>query len=225
MTTAQDQLPSWSAPARRGPITLGRGSLIMLVLVIIAIGASTTYRSDTAPRAGEQAKFDPANYGAQTYEPKVVPAIQKRAIDIVTLHKAIAADPDAAGQKYGARDGTGPYSFAVSLTGTADKPESGLLKVEVPGLDDGTRVSVQIGPAVNGTALRDAAGFIKFGQFTNQVDYADAGTALNNQVKAKVLASLDPDSIDGKKVTVVGAMTPLTADVLTVTPISIEVAS
>lgn len=224
MTTAQDQLPGWSAPARRGPITLGRGSLIALALVIIAIVASTTYRSDTAPRAGEQAKFDPAKYGAQTYGPKVVPAIQKKAVDIVTLRKAIAADADAAGQKYGARDGTGSYSFAVSLTGTAGKPESGLLGVKVPGMDD-TRVSVQIGPAVNGTALRDAVGFIKFGQFVNQVDYADAGTALNNQVKAKVLASLDPDSLDGKKVTVVGAMTPLSADVLTVTPISVQVAS
>ncbi|PZG19093.1 DUF2291 domain-containing protein [Nonomuraea aridisoli] len=225
MTIAQDQPPGWSAPARRGPITLGRVSLIVLVLVIIAILTSTTYRPDTAPRAGEQAKFDPAKYGAQTYEPKVVPAIQEKAVDIVTLQKAIAADPDAAGQKYGARDGTGPYSFAVSLTGTAGKPESGLLEVKVPELDDDTRVSVQIGPAINGTALRDAVGFIKFGQFTNQVEYADAATALNNQVKAKVLASLDPDALEGKKVTVVGAMTPLTADVLTVTPISIEAAS
>ena len=55
----------------------------------------------------------------------------------------------------------------------------------------GTRVSIQIGPAVNGTALRDAVGFITFGQFLNQVQYADAGTALNNEVKQELLADLD----------------------------------
>ncbi|WP_433512165.1 DUF2291 family protein [Nonomuraea sp. CA-143628] len=209
---------------RPGRLTLGRGSLIALVLVIIAIIASTTYRSDTAPRAGEQAKFDPARYGAATYGPKVVPAIKSKAVDIVTLSKAIAGDTDAAGQKYGHRAGTGPYSYAVTLTGTAGSAKSGLLPVEVPGIGK-ARVQVQIGPAINGTALRDAVGFIAFGQFVNQVDYADAGTALNNEVKAKVLSSLDVPSLDGKKVTVVGAMTPLTADVLTITPISVEAAS
>jgi predicted lipoprotein len=209
---------------QKSRLTLGRGGLIALVLVVIAIIAGTTYRSDTAPRAGEQAKFDAAGYGAATYEPKVVPAIKEKAVDIVTLSKAIAAGTDAAGQKYGHRNGTGPYSYAVTLTGTAGPAKSGLLQVEVPGIGE-TRVSVQIGPAVNGTALRDAVGFIEFGQFVNQVEYADAGTALNNEVKSKVLASLDVASLDGKKITVVGAMTPLSADVLTVTPISVEAAS
>ncbi|MEU3619493.1 DUF2291 family protein [Streptomyces sp. NPDC006872] len=37
------------------------------------------------------------------------------------------------------------------------KPEFGLLQVTVPGLGK-TRVSVQIGPVINGSALRDAPG-------------------------------------------------------------------
>ncbi|MEV6986338.1 DUF2291 domain-containing protein [Sphaerisporangium sp. NPDC051017] len=224
MTTAQEPRSGWNTPDRHGRLTLGRGSLIALALLVVAMLAGTTYRSDSAPRAEETGKFDPAGYGAQTYEPKVVPAIRQKAVDIVTLHKAIAAGADAAGTQYGNREGTGPYSYAVTLTGTAGAAESGLLPVTVPGVGK-TRVSVQIGPAINGTALRDAVGFIKFGQFTNQVDYADAGTALNDQVKSKVLASLDVASLKDKKITVVGAMTPLTADVLTITPISIEAVS
>ncbi|GAA1018256.1 hypothetical protein Aple_034610 [Acrocarpospora pleiomorpha] len=223
MTTAQEPQPGWDTPSRHPWLTLGRGSLIALALLIIAIVAATTYRSDSAPRAEEAEKFNPAGYGAETYEPKVVPAIQQKAVDLVTLQKAIAADPDAAGQQYGNREGTGPYSYAVTVTGTAGAAESGLLPVTVPDVGK-TRVSVQIGPAINGTALRDAVGFIEFGQFTNQVEYADAGTALNDQVKSKVLASLDVASLKDKKITVVGAMTPLTADVLTITPISIEAA-
>ncbi|GGJ29024.1 DUF2291 family protein [Streptomyces brasiliensis] len=221
MTAVPQARPNAGNARRRGPLTLGRGSLIALVVVIAAMLATTTYRSDSQAAPGQAAKFDAAKYGADTYKSKVVPAIRKNAVDIVTLQKALAADSDAAGKKYGHRDGTGLYSFAVTFTGTAGKATSGILPITVPGISK-ARVSVQIGPAINGTALRDAVGFIKFGQFVNQVDYADAGTALNNQMKAAVLAHLNVASLQGKKVTVIGATSPLTADLLTVTPISIE---
>ncbi|MGO4430461.1 DUF2291 family protein, partial [Streptomyces sp. MCAF7] len=117
-----------------------------------------------------------------------------------------------------------PYTYAVTLTGTAGAAKSGLLQVTVPGLDK-ARLSVQIGPAINGTSLRDASGLVSFGQFTNQVEYADAATALNTRMKAKVLKSFDAAAVRGKKITVIGAVTPLTADVLTITPVSIEAAS
>ena len=64
-------------------------------------------------------------------------------------------------------------------------------------------VSVQVGPRSR-ARRSDAVGFIEFGQFVNQVEYADAATALNNQVKAQVLEDLDPASLKGKKVQVHG---------------------
>ena len=68
---------------------------------------------------------------------------------------------------------------------------------------------MQVGPAINGTALRDASGLVDFNDFVNQVEYADAATALNDAMKAELLADLDPASLAGKKVTVVGAIAPL----------------
>ncbi|MFE7993975.1 DUF2291 family protein, partial [Streptomyces shenzhenensis] len=224
MATAAPAQEERSTENRRNWLTLGRGSTVALLLVIIAVALTTTYRSDSTARADAKPKFSPAEYAADTYEPKVVPAITKNAVDIVTLHKAITTDSEAAGRRYGHRPGTGPYSYSVTLTGTAGTAQSGLLQVTVPDLGK-TRVSVQIGPAVNGTALRDAPGFIAFGQFTNQVDYADAATALNTAMKADVLKSFSAAAVKGKTITVIGAMTPLTADVLTVTPVSIEAAS
>ncbi|MFC9428864.1 DUF2291 family protein [Streptomyces sp. NPDC056987] len=229
MTTADlpqtDRTQTDRTPTRpRGRLTLGSGSLIALVLLFAAIAATTTYRSDSEARTSGKPAFDASTYATSTYEPKVVPAIKKNAVDIATLHQAIAADTEAAGKQYGHRPGTGPYSYAATLTGTAGAVRNGLLQVTVDGLDK-ARVSVQVGPAINGTALRDAAGFITFGQFTNQVEYADAGTALNTAMKDKVLKAFDPAAVRGKKITVIGALTPLTADVLTLTPVSIEAAS
>ena len=96
------------------------------------------------------------------------------------------------------------------------------MQVTVPGIGKETRVSVQIGPAINGTTLRDATGLISFNDFVNQVEFSNAATALNTEMKADVLADLDPASLAGKQVTVVGATAPLNPKVITVTPVSIE---
>jgi predicted lipoprotein len=98
-----------------------------------------------------------------------------------------------------------------------------LLPLDVPGLPNGTSVSLQIGPAINGTALRDASGAVEFGEFTNQVEYADAATALNSEMREQVLAELDPASLAGKQVSFVGAVQLLTPTTVTITPVSVEV--
>jgi predicted lipoprotein len=196
--------------------------IAVVIVVLVALALDTTTRSDKAPRVTGRVAFDPAAYGEKNYDAKVVPAIEKRAVAITELVPAIEKDSDAAGKQYGSRQGSSPYNFAVTGKGVAGKPESGLLPVKVKGLKD-TTVNVQIGPAINGTALRDVVGFITFNQFVNQVDYADAATALNNQVKAKVLKAVDPQSLDGKTVSFIGAFTLLVPNSVTVTPVKLEV--
>jgi predicted lipoprotein len=196
------------------------GTLIVVV-VLIALALDTTTRSDSAPRVTGRQVFDAAAYGEKTYDAKVVPAIEKRAVALDELVPALKKDPDAAGKRYGTQQGSSPFNYAVTGEGTAGKAENGLLPVKVEGVD-GATVNIQIGPAINGTSLRDAAGFITFNQFVNQVDYADAATALNNQVKAKVLKGLDPASLDGKQVAFTGAFTFLVPNTVTITPIRLE---
>ncbi len=207
---------------RRVPSRVIAGALLLVLLVAMAL--STEYVSASAPVPGEQKKFDPAAYGKDNYTSKVKPAIEQEPVDLATLVPLLKQDSEAAGQKYGKRNGTSPYTYSVTLTGTAGKPVSGLMPVEVAGLAKSTRVSVQVGPAVNGTALRDATGQISFNDFVNQVDYSNAATALNTEMKNDLLAGLDPKSLVGKTVTVIGATAPLSPDLVTVTPVSIKAA-
>jgi predicted lipoprotein len=194
-----------------------------VVALLAAIGFSTEYRSaDASARAAAAGKFNPATFGAETYEAKVVPAIESAAVELPMLLTAIAADKDAAGAKYGRRQGNSPYSFPVKGQGVAGAVKGSLLPITVAGLPPDTRVSLQVGPAINGTALRDAAGFITFGQFLNQVEYADAATALNNQMRAKVLSGLTPANLEGKKLSFTGAFTLLTPATVTITPVSLR---
>lgn len=204
---------------RRIPTKAVLWGVAALVLVVLAL--DTSYQDADKPVAGAREKFDVDKFGTENF-PKLVPEIEKNATELTVLLPALQADQEAASEKYGRRQGQSPYNFPVRGEGVAGKPESGILPIEVEGVKDGA-VSMQIGPAINGTALRDVASFITFDQFVNQVDYADAATALNNEVKAKVLKGIDPASIEGKKVSFVGAFTLLTPSAVTITPVKLEV--
>jgi len=196
----------------------------LLALVVAAMALDTSYRSTDAPpvTAGGREAFDPVAFGRETFGTKVAPAIEKDATEITELVPALQEDQAAASEQYGRREGSSPYNFPVRGEGVAGEAKGGLLPVEVKGLKE-TTVSVQIGPAINGTALRDVTGQISFTQFVNQVDYADAATALNTEVKTKVLASIDREALKGKTVSFLGAFTLVAPTVVTITPVKLEV--
>ncbi|WP_436761236.1 DUF2291 family protein [Streptosporangium sp. V21-05] len=208
------------APRRRIPARWI--AVALAVAILAAIGFSTQYRSAESVAASGPRRFDPAAYGARTYEHKIVPAVERKAVELPVLVRAMHADMEAAGKRYGVRQSNGPYAFAVRGTGTAGTVRSGLMPVTVPGLPPDTRVSLQVGPVINGTALRDAVGFIGFGQFLDQVEYADAATALNDRMREKLLKNLDVSRLKDKKISFVGAFSFLTPSVVTITPVSIK---
>ena len=90
-------------------------------------------------------------------------------------------------------------------------------------MPDGAGIRVQTGPAINGTEVRDATGTVEFGQFTNQIEYQDAGAALNNEVKAQVIGSLDREKLPGKTVEVVGVFQLINPANWMVTPVRFKV--
>jgi predicted lipoprotein len=196
----------------------------LAVLLVVAMVLDTTWKTgDVKVAAGGREAFSAPKYGRDNY-PKVSTAITKSAVPLPTLVAALRKDQDAASKQYGHREGSSPPAFSVSGEGVAGKVENGLMELRIPGVPKSTRVSVQVGPALNGTALRDATGTIHFGQFVNQVDYASAGTALNNEVKTRVLKGFDAKSASGKRVKLAGAFALLTPSVITVTPVQLEVA-
>lgn len=219
-TPAVSRARGGKAPRRRIPARWI--AVALAVALLAAIGFSTRYRSTESVAASGPRRFDPAAYGERTYEHKVVPAIERKAVDLPVLVRAMHTDMEEAGKRYGVRQGNGPYTFAVKGTGTAGAVRSGLMHVTVPDLPPDTRVSLQVGPVINGTALRDAVGFINFGQFLDQVEYADAATALNDQMREKLLKNLDVSRLQDKKISFVGAFSFLTPSVVTITPVSIK---
>ena len=215
--------PATGHPLWKSPILWK--SVMWIAIIAVVIGGTRFYAPGAEPAdqavGDENVVADPAAFAKEIYEPKVVPSITENAVDLATLLEALKADPAAAGEKYGHRNGESPYSYPVKATGAVAEGKFGEVALEVEGTGDVT-VGVQTGPAVTGTSVRDATGLITFEMFLNQIDFATVATELNNQVKATVLTKTDFKALIGKHVTVIGAFTYDSPTHVKITPIMIE---
>ncbi|CAB3801848.1 DUF2291 family protein [Pararobbsia alpina] len=195
---------------------------VMLVILVVAMALSIKVVKIGSDGDKQVKTFDPAAYGAAQY-PKTQAAVESRAVSADTLAAAIAKDQDAAGKQYGvAGGGVGP-EMSVKFTGIAGKEDSGVYTVKVLDVPDSVTIRVQTGPAINGTDLRDATGTISFEQFTNQIDYQNAGYAINAAMKKAVLSKVDTGKLTGKTISVVGVFQLVNPNGWLVTPVKLEV--
>ncbi len=193
----------------------------LAVIVLVAMGLGTKVVKIGADTAAQSGAFSPEQFG-QTEFPKIQAAVEKRAVDAATLAAAVAKDQAAAIKTYGVPANTGP-EISVKFTGTVGEGQSGVYHVAIDGVPATVTVRVQTGPAINGTDLRDATGTITFGQFVNQIEYQNAGSALNNAMKQAVLSKLDTSKLTGKKITVVGVFELINPNNWLVTPVTLSV--
>jgi predicted lipoprotein len=174
--------------------------------------------ADEAARA-----FDPAAFVDENYDSVIVPSIEENAVELSTLLADLAGGAEEAdfGNTSGA---SSAYAFPVTFTAVAGAVTPPVLPVTVAGVPEGTVVQVQVGPAVSGTALRDVSGTVDFNDFANQLEYQNAAGELNNRVKTTVLEGFDAAAAQGKTITVTGAFLRVSPALVSVVPISIEVA-
>ncbi len=199
--------------------------LVWVVITVIAVVGTRFYTPGTEPSStsGEQdIVTDVAGYAEQEFSASIVPTIEQNAQDLPTLVEALAAGADAAGDKYGHRSGDSPWSFPVSATGTIGEASFGEVALSVDGVS-GVEIGVQTGPAIKGTAVRDAVGTITFGMFQNQTAFSQVATELNNQVKATVFSEYDLASMQGQEVTILGAFSYDDPSHILITPVRVEV--
>ncbi|MGW3628383.1 DUF2291 family protein [Streptomyces sp. NPDC000880] len=194
----------------------------VIVLVVVAMGFGTKVVPKGEAKTALTGGQDPATFAAEKY-PAISGQIADQAVDVVELAGAVKADQAAAATKFGQQEGTSAPVFSVKANGVAGQATAdGILPIEVKGMPSGVKVYVQTGPALNGTAIRDATGTVHFQQFVNQLDYQTASDQLNNQVKAKVLKGIDTAALTGKQVSVTGAFQLVNPAAYILVPVQFE---
>jgi predicted lipoprotein len=191
-----------------GPVVAVLAGLVLASCRLIATTEVQALADGGAGKSGDE--FDPDKMVAAIWSSKVVPYFEKKAGALLEVRDLVAKSADEAGAKYGYRAKTEdtPWTLMVKFEGVivAADTESRAATIGVDATGQGkTDASVQIGPAVRGTAIRDALDFVSFGDFTNQIDFARFGKAFNTYVNHATLEKLPRDALVGRKVTVIGA--------------------
>jgi len=176
----------------------------------------------------EHQAFDARTWVATNWSSRVVPTVGKGAIPFSTLRSALAEDQDAATRRYRSGTGAGRPSFLVSgvarVLAVDTTSRSGVARLDLEPFDGTLDAELQIGPVFRGTALRDALPFIRFDDFTNQMEYASVSRVLHQRIADSVLAKVERATLPGRTIQFSGAFTEGSGLPL-VTPVTIQVGS
>ena len=200
--------------------------VVLLPLLLLGCKVATIVPIESKNTGNQATAFDAVGHVDRLWV-QDVPNALAQAVDLGEFVQAFARDAEAAGAKWGRREGAGPYHVIVrgagqvtavdvsSRTGTAS------LEIAVPG---GTEtVQLQIGPVLRGTSIRDALPTVSFDQFVNQIQYADVANELNARVERDLLATLERGALEGRQLHVTGMVTLTDGEVLRITPVQLEV--
>jgi predicted lipoprotein len=177
--------------------------------------------------SSSEASKDQTSLVDDVWNNKLFPTVKEKAVDLDTLMAGLKTDKESTSKKYGYKVG-GPYNFLVKFEGKITevntKSRVGKVSMDVP-LKSTTqpKVTLQIGPIIQGYSVRDAVGFITFEKFTNQIEFADVADQLNTRIYEQVLKKIDFNTSVGKTLLVYGAVTMDDPTKLVVTPVIVEV--
>lgn len=174
--------------------------LHFVLLACLAMGTLSACKIVKTPKPGEATEIPSGEAGDEariavlldeTLDSQLLPLLRERATQAMDLRSAIAADLDQAGAAHGMRGaGVGaPWTFAVRGSGRviAANLESRARVVDLDIDGDGSAdLTLQLGPVIKGTALRDATPIYNFNDFRDQIEFARLGRAINDRVAASL---------------------------------------
>lgn len=183
---------------------------VVLILAGVMPAACKFERTKTSEEIAAQANtFNPDKMVADIWDAKVFPYLTSKSGDFKTVRYLESADVEAAGAKHGHKEkvGNSPWTLVVRLEGKiiSSNTESRAATIDIDGDGDGKAdATVQIGPAMRGTALRDSLDFVSFNDFTNQIDFAQFGKAFNTYANKTFLEKIPRDNLNGAQVKLLG---------------------
>jgi predicted lipoprotein len=180
--------------------------------------------------------FDAVAFVDASWE-EIEATVRNDAVDLSEVLGAIAADAEgrvakddltAVTEQYGRITAGEAHVYLVRATGTVSAVDTsssvGTLQVDLDGYEGPTAVQVYIGPRIpsDESSIRDGVGFISFGDFRDQTEYGRVASELNGRV-VDMLATVDPEALEGTTITVLGAMTIRTFNLVSIDVESVHV--
>ena len=196
--------------------------VILLFLVLAVRYGFTVVSIEEAEQAVQSEAFDPVAYVDGIWDSELLPTFNDQVVELSNILSEM--EPDASGtapkenlidvaNKYGLITVGEAHVYMVEGSGKIvdvnAETSLGTAEVALDGYDGPVKAQLYIGTRIpsDNTSVRDAVGFISFGDFKEQTEYGKAATEINKRVLSTVLDGIDRDNLVGETISFKGAFT------------------
>jgi len=202
---------------------------IILFLFLAGKYGFTVVSIEEAQEAVQNEAFNPEAYVVEIWESRMLPAFNDRAVEIprILSEKEVDAngtapkdDLIAIANQYGLITVGEAHVYMVKGSGKIVSVNAetslGTAEVTLDGYDGPIKAMLYIGTRIpsDETSVRDAVGFISFGDFKEQTEYGKAASEINKHILTTVLDGIDRSNLVGKTISFKGAFTIRTFNLL-----------
>lgn len=162
---------------------------------------------------------------ASFWDSQALPELTEEAVDLGTLLSEAAGDLKTVAEKYGtySMGTTGELTYTVKGTAVIGEvnteKKAGYMTASLEDYSGSEEIQFQIGSVIKGSAVRDALSFIKFGDYTNQEDYAAISMGIHDLIMEGIINPETAPGLAGKTVDFVGCFTADSSGTILITPV------
>jgi predicted lipoprotein len=218
---------------------------IVGLLILLGLYGFTVISIQQVEELRISEKFDPKVFVDRIWESKIIPTIEEKAVDLSLVLGKIK--PDDSGftsidslipitNSYGLITVGEAHVYIVKGRGKVvnvnTETSIGTLELLLDGYTGPIKVMFYVGPRIpsDESPVRDAVGFINFGDFREQTEYGKVGLEINKRSMRQVDFPPDKNSLQGKTISFHGAfmsrtfnLTKIDMKEIKIVPIQIDI--
>ncbi len=194
--------------------------VVLIFLVLVGRFGFTVVPIEEVEKAIQSEIFDPELYVDKIWESKLLPTFESNSINLSKILNEIHLDENGTAPKEELVAITNQYGlitvgealvYMVEGNGVISAVNSetslGTVEISLEGYDGPIKVLLYVGPRIpsDETSVRDAVGFITFGDFKEQTEYGKVSSEMNKRVLSDVIGELDKEQLLGKPISFKGA--------------------
>lgn len=194
--------------------------MVLLSLALVGRYGFTVVRIEDVEKAAQNEAFDPVSYVEGIWDSEIIPAFNDKAVDLSKILSEFKVDANGTTPKEDLIDVTNKYGLITvgeahvyevkgsgKIVGVNTETSLGTVEVTLDGYQGPVKVLIYVGTRIpsDETSVRDAVGFITFGDFKEQTEYGKVASEINKRVLSQVLGGIDKNNLMGKTISFVGA--------------------
>lgn len=210
---------------------MGMGRRIAGLCIVLGMIVVTTTGCVKVVKIGEEGAltgevaFSASDNVDSFWDAQAVPELTEKAVDLGEFLTEANGDLNSLADKYGkySMGDSGELTYTVKGIGTVTEVETekkaGYLAITLESYEGMEEIKIQVGSVIKGSSVRDALSFIKFGDYTNQEEYAAVSQSINGMIMEKVINPDTASGLMGKTIEFTGCFTVKDNTTILITPV------